>query len=257
VAPLSDATRERYARQLMLPGWSEEVQLALGRRSALVVGAGALGSVVGQYLAAAGVGRLGVLDDDEVELSNLQRQILHYTPDVGLPKAASAAAKLRFLNPEVVIEEYRARLGPDNAGALVLGQDVVVDGSDTFATRYRVNDACCAASVPLVEGGALALSGMVMSIRPGASACYRCAFPRAPLPGTAPTCAEAGVLGPVAGVVGALQALEALKLLTGLGDPLLDRFLEIDGASSRLTEVATERRRDCPACQLATSSTAG
>jgi adenylyltransferase/sulfurtransferase len=232
----------------MLPGWSEEVQLGLARRSVLVVGAGALGSVVAQYLAAAGVGRLGIVDDDEVELSNLTRQVLHYTPDVGVAKTASAAAKLRFLNPEVVVEQYPARLDADNAEALVLGQDLVVDGSDTFATRYGVNDACCAAGVTLVEGGALALGGLVMSIRPGRSACYRCAFPRAPLPGTAPTCAEAGVLGPVAGVVGALQALEAVKLLTGLGEPLLDRFLEVDGASSRVTEVVTARRRGCPAC---------
>jgi adenylyltransferase/sulfurtransferase len=232
----------------MLPGWSEEVQLGLAARSALVVGAGALGSVVGQYLAAAGVGRIGVLDHDDVELSNLSRQVLHYTPDVGRGKAASAAAKLRFLNPGVVVDEYPARLGPDNADALVLGQDVVVDGTDAFATRYLVNDACCAAGVPLVEGGALALAGLVMSIVPGRSACYRCAFPRAPLPGTAPTCAEAGVLGPVGGVVGALQALEAMKLLTGLGEPLLDRFLEIDGTSSRVTEVSTRRQPGCPAC---------
>jgi molybdopterin/thiamine biosynthesis adenylyltransferase len=232
----------------MLPGWSEQTQTALGERSALVVGAGALGSVAAQYLAAVGVGRLGIVDDDEVELSNLSRQVLHYTPDVGVRKTASAAAKLRFLNPEVLVEEYPARLGPENADVLVLGHDVVVDGADTFATRYLVNDACCAAGVPLVEGGALARSGLVMSVVPGRSACYRCAFPRAPLPGTAPTCAEAGVLGPVAGVVGALQALEAVKLLTGLGEPLLDRFLEIDGGSSRVTEVVTRRRPGCLAC---------
>jgi molybdopterin/thiamine biosynthesis adenylyltransferase len=248
VADLSAVERERYAPQLMLPGWTEGTQLELRGSGALVVGAGALGSVVGLYLAAVGVGRIGLVDDDEVELSNLNRQVLHYTPDVGVAKTASAAAKLRFLNPEVVVEEYPARLGPENAEALVLGQDVVVDGSDTFATRYLVNDACCAAGVALVEGGALVLEGLVMSIRPGRSACYRCAFPRAPLPGTAPTCAEAGVLGPVAGAVGALQALEAVKLLTGLGEPLLDRFLQIDGAASRVTEVTTARRRDCPAC---------
>jgi adenylyltransferase/sulfurtransferase len=254
VADLTGAERERYARQLMLPGWSDETQVALRQRSALVVGAGALGSVAAQYLAAAGVGRLGVVDHDDVELSNLTRQLLHYTPDVGVPKTASAAAKLRFLNPEVLVEEYPARLGPGNAEALVAGHDVVVDGSDTFATRYQVNDACCAAGVALVEGGALALSGLVMSVVPGRSACYRCAFPRAPLPGSAPTCAEAGVLGPVAGVVGSLQALEAVKLLTGLGTPLLDRFLEIDGATARIGEVLTHRRADCPACGEAAGS---
>jgi molybdopterin/thiamine biosynthesis adenylyltransferase len=214
----------------------------------LVVGAGALGSPVATYLAGAGVGRLGIVDDDEVELSNLHRQHLHFTPDLGVPKAESAAAKLRFLNPDVVVEPYRVRLDPTTAAGLVAGQDLVVDCSDSFATRYAVNAACCAAGIPLVEGGVAGLSGLVMAIRPGESACYRCAFPEPPPPGSAPSCAEAGVLGPAAGVVGSLQALEALKLLGGVGSPLLDAFLQVDLADPAFLRVAVQRRADCPDC---------
>ena len=157
--PLSDAELERYGRQLVLPEWGRAAQPAVGEASVLVIGAGALGSPVALYLAGAGVGRIGIVDDDAVELSNLHRQLLHFTPDVGVPKAESAAAKLRFLNPEVVVEPYRVRVDADNAAALVEGQDLVVDCSDSFATRYAVNAACCAARVPLVEGGVIGLPG--------------------------------------------------------------------------------------------------
>jgi molybdopterin/thiamine biosynthesis adenylyltransferase len=247
-ATLGDTATERYSRQLVLPEWTEAAQLALREASVLVVGAGALGSPVATYLAGAGVGRLGIVDDDEVELSNLHRQHLHFTPDLGVPKAESAAAKLRFLNPDVVVEPYRVRLDPTTAAGLVAGQDLVVDCSDSFATRYAVNAACCAAGIPLVEGGVAGLSGLVMAIRPGESACYRCAFPEPPPPGSAPSCTEAGVLGPAAGVVGSLQALEALKLLGGVGSPLLDAFLQVDLADPAFLRVAVQRRADCPDC---------
>jgi molybdopterin-synthase adenylyltransferase len=243
---LSDAELERYSRQLVLPEWSEAAQLALRGASVLVIGAGALGSPVATYLAGAGVGRLGIVDDDPVELSNLHRQHLHYTPDVGVAKAHSAAAKLGFLNPEVIVEPYQVRLEESNAAALVQGNDVVVDCSDSFATRYAVNAACCAAGPALVEGGVLGQAGLVMSIRPGRTACYRCAFPEPPP--SAPSCAEAGVLGPAAGVVGSLQALEAIKLASGVGEPLTDAFLQVDLARLDFLRVAVERRRDCPAC---------
>ncbi len=239
---LADEAVDRYSRQLVLPQWSEAAQLALGDASVLVVGAGALGSPAASYLAGAGVGRLGIVDSDIVELSNLPRQPLHFTPDVGVAKAHSAAAKLRFLNPEVVVEPYQARFAP----AMLDGADLVVDCSDSFATRYEVNAACCAARIPLVEGGVLGLSGLVMAIRPGVSACYRCAFPEAP-PST-PSCAEAGVLGPAAGVIGSLQALEALKLLAGLDGALLDAFLQVDLHDHTFLRVATSRRADCPDC---------
>jgi molybdopterin/thiamine biosynthesis adenylyltransferase len=243
---LSDSDLERYSRQLVLPEWSERAQLALSDASVLVVGAGALGSPAALYLAGAGVGRLGIADGDVVELSNLHRQHLHFTPDVGVPKAHSAAAKLGFLNPEIVVEPYQVRLDADNAGGLVEGQDLVVDCSDSFATRYAVNAACCAAGTPLVEGGVLGLSGLVMAIRPGDGACYRCAFPEPPA--DAPSCAEAGVLGPAAGVIGSLMALEAIKLLAGVGEPLRDGFLQADLGSLQFTRVRVERRPGCPDC---------
>jgi molybdopterin/thiamine biosynthesis adenylyltransferase len=249
-AALSDADLERYSRQLVLPEWSEAAQLALRGASVLVVGAGALGSPVAAYLAGAGVGRLGLVDDDDVELSNLHRQTLHFTPDLGVPKAESAAAKLRFLNPDVLVEAYRVRLDEESAPGLVAGHDLVVDCSDSFATRYAVNAACCAAGIALVEGGVLGTSGLVMAIRPGESACYRCAFPEPPPPGSAPSCAEAGVLGPAAGVIGSLQALEALKLLTGFQPPALDAFLQLDLGDPALLRVAVRRRPDCPDCGL-------
>ena len=248
--PLAEAGLERYSRQLVLPEWSEAAQRALGAASVLVVGAGALGSPVALYLAGAGVGRLGIVDDDEVELSNLHRQLLHFTPDIGVPKAHSAAAKLGFLNPEVVVEPYQVRLDAANAAGLVEGADLVVDCSDSFETRYAVNAACCAARIPLVEAGVLGTSGLVMGIRPGETACYRCAFPEPP-PSTRPPAPRPGVLGPAAGVIGSLQALEALKLLTGVGEPLLDAFLQADLATLTFLRVAVRRRADCPDCGAA------
>jgi molybdopterin/thiamine biosynthesis adenylyltransferase len=245
-APLTDTRLERYSRQLVLPEWSEAAQQELAAASVLVVGAGALGSPVAMYLAGAGAGRLGIVDADDVELSNLQRQLLHFTPDLGVPKAHSAAAKLGFLNPEVVVEPYQVRLEPENAAGLIEGADLVVDCSDSFETRYAVNAACCAARIPLVEAGVLGMSGLVMGIRPGEGACYRCAFP-APPP-DAPSCATAGVLGPAAGVIGSLQALEALKLLTGVGEPLAGAFLQVDLALLSFLRVSVERRADCVDC---------
>ena len=243
---LSDAEIERYARQLVLPEWGTAAQLAISEANVLVVGAGALAAPVATYLVGAGVGRLGILDPDDVELSNLHRQTLHFTPDLGVPKAESAAAKLRFLNPDVIVEPYQVRLEEENAAALIEGQDVVVDCSDSFATRYAVNAACCAAGVRLVEAGVLGLQGMVMSIKPGRTACYRCAFPAAPA--DAPSCADAGVLGPAAGVIGSLQALEAMKLVTGVAPAIADGFLQVDLASGDFLRVHAARRADCPDC---------
>jgi molybdopterin-synthase adenylyltransferase len=245
---LGEQELERYSRQLVLPEWSGAAQERLRSAGVMLVGAGALGSAAGQYLAAAGVGRIGVVDDDVVELSNLNRQPLHFTPDIGLPKADNAKVKLGALNPEVLVESYPARLDEENAEAIVMGADVVVDCSDSFETRYVVNDACCAQGIPLVEAGVLGFSGLVLSIRPGRSACYRCAFPVAPPPGSVPSCREAGVLGAAAGIVGSIQALEALKLLTGVGEPLVDRILQVEAATLTFTTVTTQRQDNCPAC---------
>ena len=243
--PEPDPWLERYSRQLVLPEWSEGTQRALGEASVLVVGAGALGSPVAAYLAGAGVGRLGIVDDGAVELSNLHRQHLHSTHELGAPKAHSAVAALVRMNPEIVIEPYQARFN----AAMVEGQDLVVDCTDSFAARYAVNAACCAAGVALVEGGVVGLSGLVMAIRPGETACYRCAFPVEPEGGA--SCADAGVLGPAAGVIGSLQALEALKLLAGLPDALTDAFLQVDLTGLDFLRVAVRRRPDCPDCAAA------
>jgi molybdopterin/thiamine biosynthesis adenylyltransferase len=250
---LSDNELERYSRQLVLPEWSGAAQEALKAATVIVVGAGALGNPVATYLAAAGVGRIGIVDSDVVELSNLHRQPLHYTPDVGRQKAENSALKLGLLNPEVVIDPYPVRLDEQNAHAIVMGATCVVDCSDTFATRYLVNDACCGQRVPLVEGGVLGFDGLVLSIRPGESACYRCAFPVEPPPGSVPSCRDAGVLGATTGILGSIQALEAIKLITGVGEPLTDRLLQLDARSMDQTMVTLTRRDDCPACARLTA----
>ncbi len=245
---LSDEELERYSRQLVLPEWSGAAQERLKSARALVVGAGALGSPAATYLVAAGVGYVGVVDSDPVELSNLHRQPLHFTPDVGVNKADNAAVKLAALNPEVQVEPYPVRLEGANAGAIVACHDVVLDCSDTFETRYLVNDACCAERVPLIEAGVLGFEGLVLSVRPGESACYRCVFATEPPADSVPSCRDAGVLGATAGVVGSIQALEAIKLLTGVGAPLTDRILQLDAATMEQLVVTTSRRADCPAC---------
>jgi molybdopterin/thiamine biosynthesis adenylyltransferase len=237
---------ERYSRQLVLPEWTGEIQERLSGSTAIVIGAGALGSPAATYLACAGVGRIGVVDRDWVELSNLQRQPLHYTPDVDVQKAESAAQKLGVLNTEITVEPYPVEVDAENVAAIVIGADVVLDCTDSFESRYLINDACCAERIPLVEAGALAFGGMVFAIRPGETACYRCAFPTAPA--DARTCAELGMLGAVAGVIGSLQALEALKLLSGVGTVPGDTILHFDGLTLEQTLVRTGRRPDCSAC---------
>jgi molybdopterin/thiamine biosynthesis adenylyltransferase len=243
---LSDREIERYARQLVLPDWSVAAQERLRDARAIVVGAGALGCPAAAYLVAAGVGRVGIVDDDVVELSNLHRQTLHSTDALGRGKAEAAAEQLGRLNEEVVVEPYPVRVEADNAAAIVAGCDVVLDCSDSFASRYLVNDACCAAGVSLVEAGVAGFEGLVMTIEPGQTACYRCAFPTEPA--RSPSCAETGILGPVAGIIGSLQALEALKLLAGVGRPLRNSILHFDASDMTQTVIATARRRSCLGC---------
>jgi molybdopterin/thiamine biosynthesis adenylyltransferase len=249
---ISDRELERYARQLVLPEWTGQVQERLKGSTAIVIGVGALGSPAATYLACAGVGRIGVSDGDWVELSNLNRQPLHFTPDIETQKAESAAQKLGVLNTEISVEPYPVEVDSDNVTAIVAGADVVLDCTDSFETRYLINEACCAERVPLVEAGALGFGGMVFAIRPGETACYRCAFPTAPA--NAPSCAEAGMLGAVTGVIGSLQALEALKLLSGVGTPPGDTILQFDGLTLEQTLVRTSRRPDCTACAGLTAS---
>jgi molybdopterin-synthase adenylyltransferase len=245
---LSEAEHERYSCQLSQPELGPAAQARLKSSRVLVVGAGALGSPVAAYLVAAGVGSLGIVDPDEVKLSDLHRLLVHYTPDCGQNKAESAAAKLGFLNPETQVDSYPANVEPENARAMIAGNDLVVDCTNRRAVRHLINEACVKLGTALVEGGACGFSGWVTSIRPGESACYRCIDPDSESGGLLEPSEQASALGPVAGIVGSLQALEALKLLTGAGEPLTDRVLRIDGLSQTIGYVVTARSGDCAAC---------
>lgn len=245
---LSDDQIERYSRQIILPEVGGRGQTRLLRASALLIGCGGLGTPCAQYLAAAGVGRLILADSDAVELNNLQRQILHATPDVGRAKVESAAAKLRALNPDCAIEPFPHRVTPDNVFDLMKDCDVVVDGSDNFRTRYLMNDACVLAKKPLVHAGILRWDGQALTIIPGRGPCYRCLFPDPPEPGSVGTCAEAGILGAVAGILGAIQAAEALKILLGAGEPLVGRLFTINAQSMTARTITIARNPRCVLC---------
>lgn len=253
---LSDEDRARYARHLVIPEFGEEGQEKLASSSVLVVGTGGLGSPVLLYLAAAGVGRLGIVDDDVVELSNLQRQVLHATPDVGRRKVDSAADKLRALNPGVDLVRHDVRFSPETAEELLSGYDVVVTAVDNFPSRFLLNDACVLLRKTLVEGAILRFTGLAMTIKGGETACYRCVFPEMPAADSVPSPGEAGVFGPVAGTIGCLQACEVVKVLTGIGEPLYDRLLQFDAAEMSFQEVMLSREPACPVCGAAPTITA-
>ena len=245
---LSPEEKARYARHLVLPEVTAEGQRRLKGSSVLLVGAGGLGSPAALYLAAAGVGRIGIVDFDVVDASNLQRQILHDTGWVGRPKLESAFARLSALNPHVVIETHAAALTRDNALALLGGYDVVVDGTDNFETRYLTNDACYFLKKPNVYGSVFRFEGQVSVFWADRGPCYRCLFPQPPPPGLVPSCAEGGVLGVLPGVIGGLQATEALKILLGIGEPLVGRLLLYDALALRFDEVQLPRDPGCPLC---------
>ena len=240
---------QRYARQMAVPEFGAAGQEKLRAARVLLIGAGGLGSPAALYLAAAGVGTLGIVDADAVELSNLHRQLLHGAEDVGRPKVASAAATLRGVNPHVRVEPMGERFTASNALDLARGWDVVVDGSDNFPTRYASNDACVALGIPNVYGSVWRFEGQVSVFAPHLGGpCYRCVNPRAPERGTVPSCAEAGVLGVMPGLVGTLQALEAIKLIAGIGETLVGRLLHIDGAAIKFREFTLRRDPDCARC---------
>jgi len=245
---LDPEERERYARHLVIPELGEEGQAKLAAASVLVVGTGGLGSPVLLYLAAAGVGRLGIVDGDVVELSNLQRQVIHASTDLGGRKVESAAAKLRALNPGVALDLHDLTFTGEAAAALVADYDVIVSAVDNFPTRYLLNDLCVLTRKTLVEGAILRFIGLAMTIDGGESACYRCVFPEMPAPGTVPTPAEAGVFGPVAGTIGCLQACEVIKVVAGAGVPLYDRMLQFDALAMSFQEVALGREPACAVC---------
>jgi adenylyltransferase/sulfurtransferase len=230
--PFSPEESQRYARHLGLAGFGPAAQEKLRAASVLVIGAGGLGCPALLYLVAAGVGRITLIDSDRIELSNLQRQILFTTADLGLPKATAAAARLRALNPLITIEPHCVRFTRDNALAFVRAHDVVLDGTDNFPTRYLVNDACVLANRPFIYGAIQGFEGQVSVFNHVGGPTYRCLFPEPPPPGAAPNCAEGGVLGILPGIIGTLQATETIKLLTGLGEPLSGRLLLYDALAA-------------------------
>jgi adenylyltransferase/sulfurtransferase len=233
---------------MILPEVGGAGQARLRQARVLVIGAGGLGSPAALYLAAAGVGTLGLVDSDRVDLSNLQRQILHGTKALDLPKVASAQGRIEELNPDVHVVPHALRLDAENAREVIGPYDVVVEGSDNLRTKLAANDACVALGRPLVAAGILRWEGQLLVVRPGESACYRCVYRRAPPEGAVPTCEAAGILGPVAGVVGSLQAVEALKLCLGLPGAAAGRLLLYDGAVAELRAVTVRRDPACPAC---------
>jgi adenylyltransferase/sulfurtransferase len=246
----------RYHRQLILPQVGPAGQDRLKEASVLLVGAGGLGSPAALYLAAAGVGRLGVVDGDVVELSNLQRQVLHDTPSVGRWKTESAQRRLTHINPDVQVEAHSVRLDSENALRILEGWDVVVDGSDNFPTRYLVNDACVLLGIPFVYGAIFRFEGQASVFAHPGGPCYRCLFRDPPPPDAVPSCAEAGVLGVLPGLVGTIQAAEAMKLILGIGEPLVGRLLLVDTLPMEFREVELRRDPDCVVCGDAPTITA-
>jgi sulfur-carrier protein adenylyltransferase/sulfurtransferase len=246
---LAPEQRGRYSRHLLIPEVGEEGQLRLLDAKVLLIGAGGLGSPASLYLAAAGVGRIGIVDEDVVDASNLQRQIVHSTETLGVPKVDSAKATIEALNPDVEVVAYRERLTSENVDRILAdGWDVIVDGADNFPTRYLVNDASVWHGIPVVHGSIYRFDGQVTVFKPQEGPCYRCLFPTPPPPELAPSCAEGGVLGVLPGIIGSLQANEALKLALGTGDTLVGRLLLFDALHTEFTEVALKRDAACPVC---------
>ena len=243
----NDETR-RYSRHLIMPEDGVEGQLKLKESKFLCVGAGGLGSPAAMYLAAAGVGTIGIVDFDVVDFSNLQRQILHGTPDVGRTKLASARDRLHSINPNVEIRTYETALSSRNALDLFAPYDVILDGSDNFPTRYLVNDACVLLGKPNAYGSIFRFEGQASVFATKDGPCYRCLYPEPPPPGLVPSCAEGGVLGVLPGVIGVIQATETIKLILGIGEPLIGRFMIYDALKMRFRELTLRRDPDCPVC---------
>ena len=246
---LSAEELQRYSRHLLMPEVTSEGQRRLKAARILCVGAGGLGSPAALYLAAAGVGTIGIVDFDDVDLSNLQRQILHGTKDIGRSKLESARDRLRDINPEIEIESHECRFSSENASQLVAQYDVVVDGSDNFPTRYLSNDVCVFARKPNVYGSVFRFEGQTTVFAPHLGGpCYRCLFPEPPPPDSVPNCAQAGVLGVLPGIIGMLQAIETIKLIVGIGEPLVGRLLHFDALKVKFRELNLRRDPECPVC---------
>jgi sulfur-carrier protein adenylyltransferase/sulfurtransferase len=245
---LSPEEIKRYSRHLIMPEVGMDGQRRIKAGSVLCIGAGGLGSPAAMYLAAAGVGRIGIVDFDVVDYSNLQRQLLHTTPDVGRTKLESARNKINALNPHVQVDTYEEALSSDNAMRLFKGYDVILDGTDNFPTRYLVNDACVLMGIPNAYGSIFRFEGQASVFATKDGPCYRCLYPEPPPPGLVPSCAEGGVLGVLPGVIGVIQATESIKLLTGIGQPLIGRFLIYDALNMKFRELKLRKDPECPVC---------
>jgi len=245
---LSREEIQRYSRHLIMPEVGMEGQLKLKRARVLTIGTGGLGAPLGLYLAAAGVGHLGLVDFDVVDSSNLQRQVTFTTADVGKPKSEAAKARLSALNPAIDIVSYETRLTSDNALELFRNYDIIVDGTDNFPTRFLVNDACVLLGKPNVYGSIFRFEGQATVFGYPGGPCYRCLYPEPPPPGLVPSCAEGGVLGVLPGIVGSIQAMETIKLILGTGEPLVGRLLLFDALAMRFRELKLKRNPDCPMC---------
>ena len=249
--PAASLTKEeiqRYSRHLIMPEVGMDGQLKLKQAKVLCIGTGGLGAPLGLYLAAAGVGRIGLVDFDTVDSTNLQRQILFSTTDVGRPKIAAAADRLRGLNPDIQIDTFETRLTSDNALDLFKDYDIIVDGTDNFPTRYLVNDACVLLGKPNVYGSIFRFEGQITVFGAPGGPCYRCLYPEPPPPGLVPSCAEGGVLGVLPGIVGSIQAAETLKLIIGKGESLVGRLLLFDALAMRFRELKLRKNPECPVC---------
>ncbi|MDR0467587.1 MAG: HesA/MoeB/ThiF family protein [Campylobacteraceae bacterium] len=244
----SDEELERYSRHIILEDVGIEGQEKILNSKILIIGAGGLGSPIAFYLAAAGVGEIGIVDGDVVDTSNLQRQIIHTTSDIGVPKVESAKAKMLFINPHVKVNTYHTMIGTHNILDIIKPYDFVIDGTDNFATKFLINDACILANKPYSHGGILKFSGQTMTIEPHKSACYACVFNAPPPPNVVPTCSTAGILGAVAGMLGTIQAAEALKFVTGVGTPLYNTLLSFEAKKMAFKSVKFSKNPKCRVC---------
>ena len=251
LSPVAQLSRDeilRYSRHLIMPEVGMDGQLKLKQAKVLTIGAGGLGAPLGLYLAAAGVGKLGIVDFDVVDYTNLQRQVIHGTSDVGRAKLASAKDRIYEINPNVEVDTYETRLTSDNALQIFKGYDIIVDGTDNFPTRYLVNDACVLLGKPNVYGSIFRFEGQASVFYAQEGPCYRCLYPEPPPPGLVPSCAEGGVLGVLPGIIGCVQALETIKLILGKGEPLIGRLLVFDALAMSFRELKLRKNPDCPIC---------
>ena len=238
----------RYSRHILLDDVGVDGQEKLLEAKVLIVGAGGLGSPASLYLAAAGVGTIGIVDNDYVEVSNLQRQIAHFTKDLNIPKVESAAEKMRAINPDITVNTYQDYLCADNIQSIIDGYDFVLDGTDNFPTKFLVNDACVLKKIPFSHGGILRFNGQTMTVIPGKTACYRCSFRKPPPPDAVLSCAQAGVLGAIAGMLGTIQAAETLKFITGVGELLTNGLLTFNAKNMSFRKIKLNKQESCPVC---------